>query len=691
MKFGEFIKTRRIILRLTQAELSNFLHITPQCLSNYENDKTKIPLSIVLDLCYSLKISIDDFFNKNITNEEVTLDFNKYNIDNIHKNLAYYREKSKLTLKELSKKIKISIQRLSDFELDKTQPSIEEFIALCNCYNLNYEELFLVNNETNLIPNNYQKITKQNQKKYFYAGFAGFLGIVTVISLAITAGFFYSKSKEKKPLSVPNFSKILFRESLDENSSTDIFIKNREYYLFAYLDNSYNYPISSFKINDNFYQKDVFHEESTNKKVIIKFNSSILNLGENTFNVNGFTYINEKNKENYVTLTDINTRVDVLNDSIPSVNINNMTFSSTSIKGNLEITNDTYNLLKDKFISLTIKQNEEIIKEIKTKNEFSFTELKPKTSYTLIGSIKSNFYDEKGEIDHILFNKNVTTNSLGKIEQLTSTNDTISYNLELDEESELESIKLINKENNEIVEETNKKTGNFTNLLSNHQYILKISFKHLTKDYKDELIKSVHTKIVNNPIVKLEEINISETKIEIKPHIYYDLTNFHFNYIELKSVNNSIAIKEDRVQDSYIFDNLFSNTFYNVDYNYSYDLKDGAGIQTKTSSTRVETLIYQAPRVFFDAVSPDANSIYFKIAKEEFKIPATYIKTELYKGSTLTETTTLEEGKFRELETNYKYTLKLYYSYDLLDGNGTVVDYFEASVTTSTGIIVEEI
>lgn len=51
------------------------------------------------------------FFNQNISNEEVTLDLNNYNIDNIYKNLAYYREKSKLTLKELSKKIKISIQR----------------------------------------------------------------------------------------------------------------------------------------------------------------------------------------------------------------------------------------------------------------------------------------------------------------------------------------------------------------------------------------------------------------------------------------------------------------------------------------------------------------------------------------------------------------------------------------------------
>lgn len=164
---GEFIKTRRVILKLTQAELSNFLHITPQCLSNYENDKTKIPLSIIIDLCYYLKISINDFFNQNISNEEVTLDLNNYNIDNIYKNLAYYREKSKLTLKELSKKIKISIQRLSDFELGKALPSIEEFITLCNFYNLNYEELFLINNETNLIPNNNQKITKQKPKNIF--------------------------------------------------------------------------------------------------------------------------------------------------------------------------------------------------------------------------------------------------------------------------------------------------------------------------------------------------------------------------------------------------------------------------------------------------------------------------------------------------------------------------------------------
>ena len=89
------------------------------------------------------------------------------------------------------------------------------------------------------------------------------------------------------------------------------------------------------------------------------------------------------------------------------------------------------------------------------------------------------------------------------------------------------------------------------------------------------------------------------------------------------------------MQDSYIFENLFLNTIYNITYNYSYDLKDGLGIQTESSSIRVQTLAYKAPRVFFDAVSPDANSIYFKIAKEEEKylqliLKLNFIKEVLY-------------------------------------------------------------
>lgn len=144
MNFGGFIKNRRIQLNLTQAELSSFLHITPQGLSNYENGKTKVPLSLVLELCVSLKLDINDFFilKENVSNRNH--DLADYNFDNVSKNIAFLRESNKLTLKELSKNVDISIKRLSDFELNNASPSIEEFISLCDYYKKPYDELFLI-------------------------------------------------------------------------------------------------------------------------------------------------------------------------------------------------------------------------------------------------------------------------------------------------------------------------------------------------------------------------------------------------------------------------------------------------------------------------------------------------------------------------------------------------------------------
>lgn len=110
MNFGGFIKNRRIQLNLTQAEISSFLHITPQGLSNYENGKTKVPLSLVLDLCASLKLDINDFFLLKENAPNSNPDLTDYNFDNISKNIAFLRESNKLTLKELSKNVNISIK-----------------------------------------------------------------------------------------------------------------------------------------------------------------------------------------------------------------------------------------------------------------------------------------------------------------------------------------------------------------------------------------------------------------------------------------------------------------------------------------------------------------------------------------------------------------------------------------------------
>ena len=83
MNFGGFIKNRRIQLNLTQAEISSFLHITLQGLSNYENGKTKVPLSLVLDLCASLNLDINDLFLLKENAPNSNPDLTDYNFDNI--------------------------------------------------------------------------------------------------------------------------------------------------------------------------------------------------------------------------------------------------------------------------------------------------------------------------------------------------------------------------------------------------------------------------------------------------------------------------------------------------------------------------------------------------------------------------------------------------------------------------------
>lgn len=693
MKLGEYIKQRRIFLKLTQSELSTLLHITPQCLSNYENEKTKIPLSIVLDLCYYLKININDFFTLASHNNESLINLNEYNLDNVHKNIAFYREKSKLTLKELSKKIGISIQRLSDFELDKASPSIDEYILICNFYQTNYDDMFLLKEGASSPQKIIQNTPKKPSKKYLYAGIAGFLVLASLSSLAISLGVMYSNPKEKTPLTTPTISKFLVRNSLDDQSSTTTLIKNKDYYLFVYLDNAYNYPISSFEINKKVYEKEIFNEESTNKKVVVKFNSSILNLGTNDIVVNGFSYLNQDNKENFVALKDTKYSLNVLSDQIPSVGINASTISPTTIGGNLVIKNDTSDVLSSKEITLSLNENGNHIKTIQTKNDFTFNNLKPETEYQIIGTIKANFYDGEGEKERTLFSIKLSTLPLASFETLNSTYNSISYKLKINDDKNITFTKLnlVDSITNEIIFESKELESTINNLYSNHSYVFKYYVFNSFTDAQEELTKEIKTKDVSKPHIELEVINLSEESFDIKPSVNYSLDNLKMNYIELTSFDSEKTIKFIDKKDIYSFTSLFSDSSYLISYNYSYDLLDGNGPINDTINLNVTTKSYVAPKVEFERVSCDDTSILIIIKEVKDKISPSYLKTELYKDEILQETTNLANYKFNNLETNYNYVLKLYYSYNLNNGKGEVTEIVTTTAFTSSDIFIEDL
>lgn len=692
MNYGDYIKQRRTFLKITQVELGNFLHITPQGLSNYEKGKSKIPLSLVLDLCFYLKVSINDFFNLKVIEDKEEINLDDYSFDSVQKNIAYYREKSKLTLKEVSKKLGISFQRLSDFELSKASPSIEEFISLAKFYNVDFDEFFLKESKVNIIKTPIQNSTKKRLNKYFYAGIAGFLAVSSIIAIAVPMSLNSSKPQQTVTSRVPSINKIFIKSEIDSREETIELINNHDYYFFVILDNSIDSKITSLKFNEVTYNRKSFHEESTNKKVFFKFNSSLLNLGQNEISFNGFSYLNN-NKEEFVSLNEETIKVEVLNDSIPVVANEKLIITGTSVQGKILFSNDNNSILKDKKISLSIKKDDQIIQTIETNNNFIFNNLLPEETYELEASIFANFYDGKGETTHILFTKSFTTTPLIILNSLTSSTNSVSYNFTINdlEEVKLNSISLIDKNTSEEVFKSTNLIDYIDGLTSNHNYLLKVDVTHNSNSSIKSYSYNVSTLIVDNPTINLDITNLSEENFIVTPIINFSLNNFKMDSLKLISNKNNIIKEYQDIKDSYSFDNLLSNTTYTLEYSYSYDLLDGNGIINGTKTIEVTTLKYNEPSMLFESLTADETSIFFSLTETNEKIAPTYIKTELYKNNILLETTTSRMHKFKNLESNYSHTLKIHYSYDLKDGNGIIYKTLTRSIITSSDIFIEDL
>ncbi len=85
VKIGRFIAERRKKVNLTQAQLSEMLNITDKAISKWERGKAMPDVSIMLELCGILEISVNDLLcgekismeNSNQNNEQLLLDMAK--------------------------------------------------------------------------------------------------------------------------------------------------------------------------------------------------------------------------------------------------------------------------------------------------------------------------------------------------------------------------------------------------------------------------------------------------------------------------------------------------------------------------------------------------------------------------------------------------------------------------------------
>jgi transcriptional regulator with XRE-family HTH domain len=142
LNYGAFIKERRKQLGITQNQLAEALHCTPQAISKYENGKTDIFSGLLGDLAKILEVDLDSLVEcKNEKHNDFAEKY-VFSEKKLAQTLCYLREKTKKAQGTVSKELNIPQNKLSKWECAHSIPDINELKTLADYYKLSISSLY---------------------------------------------------------------------------------------------------------------------------------------------------------------------------------------------------------------------------------------------------------------------------------------------------------------------------------------------------------------------------------------------------------------------------------------------------------------------------------------------------------------------------------------------------------------------
>jgi len=179
MNFNEFLLERRKKISKSQKDVSEDISYSPQVISKWEKGLSIPNVDIVFLLCYSLEISLDDFFNYEV-NAPIYKDIDPkavVTLDGIKKN----RRDKNLTQKQLAELINSNEVQIMRYEKGDSFPNIETFIAIAQALSLKPSELLLNTPITPEIP----KMSKKKKLALVIGSAIGAISIATAVTVPI--------------------------------------------------------------------------------------------------------------------------------------------------------------------------------------------------------------------------------------------------------------------------------------------------------------------------------------------------------------------------------------------------------------------------------------------------------------------------------------------------------------------------
>lgn len=221
IKFGEFFKSRREELHLSQAFIADSLGYNKQIVYNWEKGKSFPNMNSWDEIMNLLKIDLNGLLNCEITNNGIN---KKFDEDKFINSLKDLRIKNKLTQIDLAKKLNINNKTVSSWENGTSLPSVDNFIELSKLFELSYEEFYFVETNNNVapIPNKKNGVLQKIIEfcRVFRLKRPGFVTLSAAIVIGISTTI-VNTVKLNKQVEIPDESIVYNYDSNNNNSNNN--------------------------------------------------------------------------------------------------------------------------------------------------------------------------------------------------------------------------------------------------------------------------------------------------------------------------------------------------------------------------------------------------------------------------------------------------------------------------------------
>ena len=140
MLYGAKLKDLRKYEDIKQTELVKIIGISSAAYSEFEREKTIIPLKHLINICNYFNVSLDYIFSFT-ENKQYTQVNNNLNLKLAGERLKEIRKINKLTQEELAKIINTTHSMISDYENGKLLISTTYLYNICYKYNISADYL----------------------------------------------------------------------------------------------------------------------------------------------------------------------------------------------------------------------------------------------------------------------------------------------------------------------------------------------------------------------------------------------------------------------------------------------------------------------------------------------------------------------------------------------------------------------